>query len=61
VAKSYFDAMGIIPPSEKFKIAPKYHGIAMQAYYANRYRGTSRFLTLSKSHFQLVSSASRLT
>jgi hypothetical protein len=36
VAKSYFDAMGIIPPSEKFRIAPKYHGIAMQTYYGGR-------------------------
>jgi len=36
VAKSYFDAMGIIRPAEKFKIAPKYHGIAMQTYYGGR-------------------------
>ena len=36
VAKSYFDAMGIVRPAEKFKIAPKYHGIAMQTYYGGR-------------------------
>ncbi len=36
VAKSYFDAMGIIRPAEKFRIAPKYHGIAMQTYYGGR-------------------------
>jgi hypothetical protein len=36
VAKSYFDAMGIIPPAEKFTIVPKYHGIAMQTYYGGR-------------------------
>ena len=36
VAKSYFDAMGIVRPAEKFKIPPKYHGIAMQAYYGGR-------------------------
>ncbi len=36
VAKSYFNAMGIIHPAEKFKIPPKYHGIAMQAYYGGR-------------------------
>jgi hypothetical protein len=36
VAKSYFDAMGIIRPDEKFNIAPKYQGIAMQTYYGGR-------------------------
>jgi hypothetical protein len=36
VAKSYFDAMGIIRPAQKFAIAPKYHGIAIQAYYGGR-------------------------
>lgn len=36
VAKSYFDAMGIVPPAQKFKIAPKYQGIAMQTYYGGR-------------------------
>jgi hypothetical protein len=36
VAKSYFDAMGIVRPAEKFKISPKYHGIAMQTYYGGR-------------------------
>lgn len=36
VAKSYLDAMGIVPPSKKFKIAPKYQGIAMQSYYGGR-------------------------
>jgi hypothetical protein len=36
VAKSYFDAMGIVRPAEKFKIPAKYHGIAMQTYYGGR-------------------------
>jgi hypothetical protein len=36
VAKSYFDAMGIVRPAEKFKIPAKYHGIAMQSYYGGR-------------------------
>ena len=36
VAKSYLDAMGIIPPAEKFKPAPKDQGIAMQTYYGGR-------------------------
>ncbi len=28
--------MGIVRPAEKFKISPKYHGIAMQTYYGGR-------------------------
>ncbi len=36
VAKSYLDAMGIIRPAEKFEVASKYHGIAMQTYYGGR-------------------------
>jgi hypothetical protein len=36
VAKSYFDAMGIIRPAEKFKINPRHQGIAMQTYYGGR-------------------------
>jgi hypothetical protein len=36
VAKSYLDAMGIVRPAEKFKISPKYLGIAMQTYYGGR-------------------------
>ena len=36
VAKSYFDAMGIVPPSKKFKMQPTYNGIAMQTYYGGR-------------------------
>jgi hypothetical protein len=36
VAKSYLDAMGIIRPAVKFKISPKYLGIAMQTYYGGR-------------------------
>jgi hypothetical protein len=36
VAKSYLDAMGIIPPAEKFKVPTKYLGIAMQTYYGGR-------------------------
>src|SRR5271155_5031634 len=33
VAKSYLDAMGIIPPAEKFAVSEKILGIAMQGYY----------------------------
>ena len=36
VAKSYLDAMGIIRPTEKFKVSPNYLGIAMQTYYGGR-------------------------
>lgn len=36
VAKSYFDAIGIVRLAEKFKISSVYHGIAMQAYYGGR-------------------------
>jgi hypothetical protein len=36
VAKSYFDAMGIVRPAENFKTPAKYHGIAMQTYYGGR-------------------------
>jgi hypothetical protein len=36
VAKSYFDAMGVIRPAEKFRIVPECHGIAMQTYYGGR-------------------------
>jgi len=36
LAKSYLDAMGIIRPAEKFRIAPKHLGIAMQTYYGGR-------------------------
>jgi hypothetical protein len=36
VAKSYLNAMGITRPAEKFKVAPKYQGIAMQTYYGGR-------------------------
>jgi hypothetical protein len=36
VAKSYFDAMGIVRPADKFKIPAEYHGIAMQTYYGGR-------------------------
>jgi hypothetical protein len=36
VAKSYLDAMGIMRPAEKFTVAPKYLGIAMQTYYGGR-------------------------
>jgi hypothetical protein len=36
VAKSYFEAMGIIRPAVKFRLSPKLHGIAMQTYYGGR-------------------------
>jgi hypothetical protein len=36
VAKSYLDAMGITKPAEKFKVSPKYLGIAMQSFYGGR-------------------------
>jgi hypothetical protein len=35
-AKAYFHAMGIIPPTRKFRIPDRIHGIAMQAYYGGR-------------------------
>ncbi|HZR66864.1 MAG TPA: hypothetical protein VFA85_17115 [Terriglobales bacterium] len=36
IAKAYLDAMGIIPPLQKFSIAPEILGIAMQAYFGGR-------------------------
>ncbi len=36
IAKAYLDAMGIIPPKEKFKVSDRIQGIAMQAYYGGR-------------------------
>jgi hypothetical protein len=36
IAKAYLDAMGIARPKERFKVAKKSHGIAMQAYYGGR-------------------------
>jgi hypothetical protein len=36
IAKGYLEAMGIIPPLQKFKIPEKIQGIAMQAYYGGR-------------------------
>ncbi|HSS98205.1 MAG TPA: hypothetical protein VLK33_14290, partial [Terriglobales bacterium] len=36
VAKAYLDAMRIARPKRQFKVANKYHGIAMQAYYGGR-------------------------
>ncbi len=36
VAKSYLDAMGIVPPSQKFKLSDTELGIAMQSYYGGR-------------------------
>ncbi len=36
IAKSYLDAMGIIPPKEKFDVPDEIVGIAMQAYYGGR-------------------------
>jgi hypothetical protein len=36
VAKSYLEALGIVRPSEKFKVPPEVMGIAMQSYYGGR-------------------------
>jgi hypothetical protein len=36
LAKSYFSAMGIKPPQDKFKIPDKINGIAAQAFFAGR-------------------------
>jgi len=36
IAKGYLDAMGIIPPREKFTLGPEILGIAMQAYCGGR-------------------------
>ena len=36
VAKSYLEALGIIKPAEKFKVAEKDLGIAMQSFYGGR-------------------------
>jgi hypothetical protein len=36
IAKAYLDAMNIAHPKERFRVANKIHGIAMQAYYGGR-------------------------
>ena len=36
IAKAYLDAMGVVPPTEKFDIPNEIFGIAMQAYYGGR-------------------------
>jgi len=36
IAKAYLDAMGVIPPKDKFKTAHRMLGISMQAYYGGR-------------------------
>lgn len=36
IGKAYYEAMGIIPPSEKFKLSKEELAIAMQAYYGGR-------------------------
>ena len=36
IAKGYLEAMGIIPPLQKFDIPEKIQGIAMQSYYGGR-------------------------
>ena len=36
IAKAYLEAMGIIPPREKFTIPPEIQGIAMQGYFGGR-------------------------
>ena len=36
MAKAYLDAMGVIPPKDKFKVPMRILGIAMQAYYGGR-------------------------
>ncbi len=36
IAKGYLEAMGIVPPLQKFDIPEKIQGIAMQAYYGGR-------------------------
>jgi hypothetical protein len=36
IAKSYMDAMGVIPPQRKFQIPPEINGAAMESFYAGR-------------------------
>jgi hypothetical protein len=36
VAKAYFDAMGLRPPSGKFRLSSKFQGIAAQTFYGGR-------------------------
>ena len=36
IAKTYRDAMGVIPPLQKFKVGDKVLGIGMEAYYGGR-------------------------
>ncbi len=36
IAKAYLDAMGVMPPKQKFNVSDRVLGIAMQAYYGGR-------------------------
>lgn len=50
IAKAYLDAMGVIPPKDKFKVPDRILGIAMQAYYGGRAECRNRRIPLPVVH-----------
>jgi hypothetical protein len=55
IAKAYLDAMGVIPPKDKFKTAHRTHGIAMQAYYGGRAECRIRHVQVPVVHTDFTS------
>jgi hypothetical protein len=55
MAKAYLDAMGIVPPREKFRVADEELGIAMQAYYGGRAECRVRHLEVPVIHTDFTS------
>jgi hypothetical protein len=55
VAKSYLDAMGIVPPKQKFKVPHRMLGIAMQAYYGGRAECRIRHVPVPVVHTDFTS------
>src|SRR5258707_4415037 len=55
IAKAYLDAMGVIPPKDKFKTAHRVLGIAMQAYYGGRAECRIRHVQVPVVHTDFTS------
>jgi hypothetical protein len=55
IAKAYLDAMGVIPPKDKFKTAHRVLGISMQAYYGGRAECRIRHVQVPVVHTDFTS------
>ena len=55
MAKAYLDAMGIVPPGEKFDVPHDLHGIFMQSYYGGRAECRVRWLEVPVVHTDFTS------